>query len=200
MKELNADYWSNRYQQDDTGWDIGYISTPLKEYIDQLTNKSLAILIPGCGNSYEAEYLLQTGFTNITLIDISPVLTKKLEDKFNTFNHKQLTIITGNFFDLKGKFDLIIEQTFFCALDPALRKAYVDKMHELLKPGGKIAGVLFNKAFEGGPPFGGTKEEYGQLFSGKFKIKTMESCYNSIAPRKDSEVFIIMQKTESLPD
>ncbi|MBI1781838.1 MAG: methyltransferase [Sphingobacteriales bacterium] len=200
MIDLNADYWSGRYKDDNTGWDIGHVSAPIKEYIDQLTNKSLAILIPGCGNSYEAEYLLKNSFTNITLIDISPVLTKKLEDKFNTFNHKQLTIIAGNFFDLKGKFDLIIEQTFFCALDPALRKAYVDKMYDLLKPGGKIAGVLFNKEFEGGPPFGGTKEEYVQLFADKFKIKTMESCYNSIAPRKDSEVFIIMQKTESLPD
>lgn len=197
IKELNADYWSNRYNQDDTGWDIGYVSTPVKEYADQLTNKSLAILIPGCGNSYEAEYLLQHGFTNITLIDISPVLTKKLEEKFNTFNHKQLTIITGNFFDLKGKFDLIIEQTFFCALDPVLRKAYAEKMHELLKPGGKIAGVLFSKVFEGGPPYGGSKEEYVQLFADKFKIKTMESCYNSIAPRKNSEVFFILEKTES---
>ncbi|WP_315822136.1 hypothetical protein [Paraflavitalea speifideaquila] len=71
---LNADYWDNRYQHQQTGWDIGYVSTPIKDYIDQLIHKDLAILIPGCGNSYEAEYLLQQGFTHITLIDIAPCL------------------------------------------------------------------------------------------------------------------------------
>ena len=45
-------YWSNRYEEDRTGWDIGYPSTPLKEYIDQLTDKTISILIPGAGNAY----------------------------------------------------------------------------------------------------------------------------------------------------
>ena len=194
MNELDASYWSNRFEQEDTPWDIGFVSTPIKEYIDQLTDKNISILIPGCGKSYEAGYLLQNGFTNITLIDISPTLTKRLEKKFDTYNKKQLTIITGNFFDLKGQFDLIIEQTFFCALNPALRKDYVDRMYELLKPGGKLVGVLFNRSFEGGPPFGGSKEEYKELFDEKFVIKKMEDCYNSIEPRKDAEVFIILAK------
>lgn len=197
MNNLNADYWSQRYEQNATGWDIGYVSTPIKEYIDQLRDKSISILIPGCGNSYEAEYLLQQGFTNITLIDISPILTKRLEEKFNTFQKKQLTIINGNFFDLKGQFDLIIEQTFFCALDPSLRQAYADKMFELLKPGGKLAGVLFNKSFEGGPPFGGSQSEYEQIFGEKFSIVKMEECYNSIPPRKGSELFIILVRKNS---
>ncbi|MGE5107581.1 MAG: methyltransferase domain-containing protein [Sphingobacteriales bacterium] len=194
MSNPDSAYWDNRYQQKETGWDIGYVSTPIREYIDQLTDKNISILIPGCGNSYEAEYLLKTGFGNITLIDISPTLTKKLEEKFNTYLKKQLTIITGDFFNLKGQFDLIIEQTFFCALNPQLRKNYVNKMYELLKPGGKLIGVLFNRDFEGGPPFGGSKEEYEKLFVEKFEIKKMETCYNSITPRKDAEVFINLVK------
>lgn len=197
MNELDASYWSNRFETNDTPWDIGYVSTPIREYIDQLTNKNIAILIPGCGNSYEAAHLLQNGFTNITLVDISPTLTNRLAEKFSNYIGKQLHIITGNFFDLKGQFDLIIEQTFFCALNPDLRKDYVSKMHELLKPGGKLVGLLFNRSFEGGPPFGGSKEEYEKLFAEKFVIKTMEVCYNSIAPRSGTELFVIVRKTES---
>ncbi len=79
MKNLDEQYWNNRYQQQDTGWDIGYPSTPLKEYIDQIRDKNSSILIPGCGNSYEAEHLLLSGFSNITLIDIAPSLTQILE-------------------------------------------------------------------------------------------------------------------------
>ena len=58
-KTLDDQYWSERYSQNKTGWDIGYPSTPLKEYIDQVTDLDLNILIPGCGNAYEAEYLLE---------------------------------------------------------------------------------------------------------------------------------------------
>lgn len=183
---LNADYWSNRYQKNDTGWDIGYGSTPLVEYLQTITDKQLAVLIPGCGNAYEAEWLLQNAFTNVTVLDISPVLTAALKERFK---NQPINIITGNFFEHKGQYDLILEQTFFCAIDPALRSSYVTKMHELLKHDGKLVGVLFNRSFEGGPPFGGSKEEYELLFSKHLHIKKMELCYNSIPPRQGAELF-----------
>ena len=63
-------------------------------------------------------------------------------------------------------------------------------MHSLLVKGGHLAGVLFNQEFEGGPPYGGTAQEYKLMFSKKFTIKTLELCYNSIERRKGSEVFI----------
>ncbi len=40
-------------------------SPPLKSYIDKLKNKNLKILITGCGNAYEAEWLLQNDFNNV---------------------------------------------------------------------------------------------------------------------------------------
>jgi|GEM_PF-3928663 len=30
--QLDEQYWNNRYKTDQTGWDIGFVSTPLKEY------------------------------------------------------------------------------------------------------------------------------------------------------------------------
>src|SRR5437773_1574042 len=121
---LDSTYWDNRYRTDQTGWDIGYPSTPLKTYIDQLEQKDIAILVPGCGNGYEVEYLLQKGFNNITAIDISSVLTKAFAEKLADYLEKELTIITGDFFELQKQYDIILEQTFFCALDPSFRQAY----------------------------------------------------------------------------
>lgn len=191
---LDSQYWDNRYKDQTTGWDIGSISTPLKEYVDQLADKSISILIPGCGNAYEAAYLLEHGFTNLTLIDISPVLVRSIEEKFADNLGKELRVVCGDFFELDKQFGLVLEQTFFCALDPALRKKYVSKMHEIIKPGGKLVGVLFNRSFEGGPPFGGEANEYRELFEPYFKIKVMAPCYNSISPRKGTEVFVVMVK------
>lgn len=188
MEQLNARYWENRYDQQTAGWDLGQCSPPLKAYIDQLENKQLEILIPGCGNAHEAHYLLKGGFTNITLIDIAENLVNKLKTQFE---HTPIKVLNKNFFDLEGQFDLIMEQTFFCAIDPKQRKTYVNKVADLLKPQGKLVGLLFDKVFEAdGPPFGGTRAEYKELFGSKFELKTLETAYNSIKPRENSEVFI----------
>ncbi len=191
---FNESYWSRRYKNDDAAWDMGTVSPPLKEYFDQLKDKNISILIPGCGNAYEAEYLLQQGFTNITLIDISPVPVAKLQSILATNVGKELNIICGDFFTLNQTFDLIIEQTFFCAMHPSLRAEYLAKMNTLLNPSGKLVGVFFNRTFEGGPPFSGNEAEYRLLFKNNFQIKTMEKCYNSIAPRRGTELFVILQK------
>lgn len=188
---LSAEYWNDRYQQQQTGWDIGYISTPLKTYVDQLVHKDISILIPGGGNSYEAAYLLANGFTNITVIDFAPVVVEKLQHQFKPYGNA-VTIICGDFFELTGSYDLILEQTFFCAIDPSLRKAYAEKMHALLKPGGKLVGLLFNRSFDNSPPFGGNEQAYRDLFSPYFTIKKMETAHNSIPQRSGSELFFIL--------
>jgi cyclopropane fatty-acyl-phospholipid synthase-like methyltransferase len=188
------EYWDNRYLQGDTGWDLGAVSPPLKAYMDQLRNPAMSILIPGCGNAWEAEYLLQKGFMNITVVDISPTLIAGLEEKFSGQSGKWLHLICGDFFALEGEYDLILEQTFFCALEPACRQAYAEKMHSLLKSGGKLAGLLFNKTFEQSPPYGGSMEEYKSLFFGHFHLRKMELCGNSVTPRANSELFFIAEK------
>lgn len=195
MNNLDAAYWNNCFTFSNTPWDIGYISTPLKTYFDQLTDKNMSILIPGCGNGYEAAYLLENGFTALTLIDISQVLTTQLKEKFSSYLNGQLSVITGDFFELTGQFDLIVEQTFFCAFHPSLRKQYSSHMYQLLQPGGKLTGVLFNRSFsKQGPPFGGEMSEYRELFSAHFQINKLEACYNSIAARAGHECFFILQK------
>jgi SAM-dependent methyltransferase len=185
---LDKNYWASRYQQDQTGWDIGFCSTPLKEYFDQLTNKELKILIPGAGYAHEAKYLHELGFSQVYVIDLAQEPLTHLKEICPDFPEEHLLL--GDFFEHKGEYDLIVEQTFFCAIDPSLREAYVQKMKTLLKPLGKLVGVLFNRDFEGGPPFGGCVEDYRALFEKYFDSVSMETCYNSIEPRKGSEVFM----------
>ena len=166
---INKDYWNNRYLNQETGWDLGEPSPPLKEVIDELENKSAAILIPGCGNAHEVDYLLGQGFKNIIVIDIAPKLVETLELKYK--ENAEVNIICGDFFEHEGLYDVILEQTFFCAIDPKLRPEYVSKMHLLLKPKGMLKGVLFNRTFEKeGPPFGGNIDEYQVLFEKDFKV------------------------------
>lgn len=181
-------YWNKQYQNKQTGWDIGYISTPIKEYIDQLKSKSIKILIPGAGNSYEVEYLYKKGFTNVYLLEFADVPIANFLSRVPDFPKKH--ILQEDFFKHKGSYDLIIEHTFFSSLNPKNRVEYLNKIHNILKTNGKLVGLLFHVEFKNNfPPFGGTKGIYTNLFSEKFDIKILEEAYNSIKPRMGSELF-----------
>ena len=192
MENLSDTFWNNRYKNNDFGWDIGCVSEPLKKYIEQLENKELKILIPGAGNAYEAEFLFNHGLKNVYVLDFAEAPLQNIKKRLPKFPDNQL--IQQDFFKHNGQYDLIIEQTFFCAIDPKLRKRYVQQMKELLAPNGKLVGLMFNDVLNTDkPPFGGNKDEYQKLFSGTFDIKKMEPCYNSIKPREGRELFVMMQ-------
>ncbi len=191
--QINKSYWENLYKNNQIGWDIGYPSTPLKEYIDQLTNKELNILIPGAGNGYEAEYLYNKGFTHTFYLDYSTEALKSFKNKYPDFPNSN--IITDDFFEHTGKYDLILELAFFTSVIPEEREKLAEKIFELLKPGGKYVGVFFNHEFKlNEPPFGAMKETYLELIKDKFKVKIFEIAYNSIKPRAGRELFFIFEK------
>ena len=189
-------YWTDRYTEGRTGWDIGYPSRPLKEYIDQLTDKDIKILIPGAGNAYEAEYLINEGFNNVYVLDISKTPLQSLKSRVPSFPDKQL--IQEDFFTHYGLYDLIFEQTFFCSFEPTLesRSNYGETMARLLKPHGKLVGLWFDISLtpESKRPFGGTRQEYLDYLKPYFDIHTFEDCYNSIEPRQGTELFGIFSK------
>jgi hypothetical protein len=189
VKILDQQFWDERYATGRTGWDIGYASTPLKTYIDQLSDRNLEILVPGAGNGHEVLYLLNKGFNNLTVIDISKAAIENISRKLPEGH--PVTLIRDDYFNHHARYDLILEQTFFCALSPHLREKYVLHSHSLLNHNGCIAGVLFNIEFDReGPPFGGSQEAYRSLFQKSFTIKYCDHCYNSIPPRAGSELFI----------
>lgn len=190
--DLSKDFWENRYQNNTTGWDLGEASTPIVSYLKQVDNKALKILIPGCGNAHEAEWGIQHGFNNIHVLDFATSAINNFKKRLPQFNTDQLH--QEDFFLHEGEYDLIIEQTFFCAIDPSLRRKYALKMHSLLTDHGKLMGVLFNTDFVSGPPFGGNKLEYLNYFSDLFDIKHFDECYNSIKPRANNELFILLEK------
>lgn len=191
------EYWSLRYAESRTGWDIGHPSTPIKNYIDQLEDKGIKILIPGAGNAYEAEYLYKQGFENTFVLDISAAPLNDFQKRNPDFPAAHL--IQDNFFTYQGAYDLIFEQTFFCSFPPTdeNRNAYVKKMSQLLVPTGKLVGLWFDIPLTGDMekrPFGGSRELYLKYMTQDFKVHTFDTCHNSIEPRQGNELFGIFIK------
>jgi len=186
-------FWDNKYLTGETGWDAGSVTTPLKEFFDTLKDTNCKILIPGAGNAYEAEYLHRQGFKNVYIIDISEFPLHNFQKRVPDFPREHL--LHGDFFELEDTFDLIVEQTFFCALAPALRENYARQMYRLLKKDGVLAGLLFDIPLNNDkPPYGGNKEDYIPYFRPYFAFRKFEKAYNSIPPRAGNELFIYLVK------
>ena len=193
---LDAAYWEYHYIHGTTGWDAGSITTPIKDYVDQLTNGDIRILIPGAGNAYEAEYLFKSGFQNVFVLDFARTPLENFRMRVTEFPTENL--IQKDFFTISGQFDLIIEQTFFCSFNRNLRQRYAEKMFDLLIPGGKLAGVLFDSFRNADyPPFGGTLVEYKSYFESLFAFKIFERCRNSIKPRQGTELFMVLERNQN---
>ncbi|MGS0747825.1 methyltransferase domain-containing protein [Halpernia sp. GG3] len=192
-ESLAQNYWEDKWQKQEIGWDIGCASPAILDYLKKVSDKNSKILIPGCGNAYEAEFLLKEGFSDISIIDISPKACEILKEKFK--GNKEVKIFCGDFFQHEGEYDFMIEQTFFCAIPTIDRSKYVKKAADLLPENGKIIGLLFNRNFEQkGPPFGGSLAEYTFLFKKYFEILKMEESLKSIPERNGSELFISLKK------
>ena len=192
MSELNEAYWTKRYEDGSTGWDIGYASPQLIKAAEK-AGSDKKILIPGAGNAYEAEELWNKGFENLYICDLSEAPLNAFLERVPDFPKTQL--LHGDFFELDQQFDVVLEQTFFCALPPSMREQYVSKMSEILVDKGVLTGLLFDFPLtEQGPPFGGSQEEYRERFSTHFEITHLAISEHSITPRSGKEFYFELVK------
>lgn len=144
-------------------------------------------LVPGCGRGYDVLLLASHGFdaygldVSQTAIDGCTTLDKQQGDDATKYPIKNehvgrgsRTFLMADFFqdDLSphtggGKFDVIYDYTFLCAIPPELRPKWAKRMTELLAPGGSLICLEFPLAKSpkaGGPPHGLSSDLYVQLF------------------------------------
>lgn len=193
LPPLDAAWWAGRYAAGQTGWDLGAVSPPLRAFFDALEDRGTRILIPGAGRAWEAEYLHRSGFTRVHVLDWAPQALAALRERVPDFPEAHL--LQGDFFAHEGRYDLIVEQTFFCAIAPARRAEYVARAEALLAPGGRVAGLLFDDPLNADhPPFGGDAATYRALFGARLRVERLEPCAASVRPRAGRELFLVARK------
>jgi thiopurine S-methyltransferase len=99
-------------------------------------------------------------------------------------------IILGDFFTYdfgERRFDLIYERTFLCSMSPSRWLEYVDRMADLLVPGGRLIGVfLYGQRPSSGPPFPLTDAD-AKLFERHFQLVRSEAVTDSLPLFRDME-------------
>ena len=195
----NSIFWDNLYDENNHKWDI---KGPTPVFIEwestlKLNNKNINICFPGCGIGHDALYFASKGY-NVHAVDFSNEAIVRLKKK-SIKDNISINIIKENFFQLPinfyNYFDIIVEYTFYCAIDPNMRKKYVKTCYNLLKGNGLLVGLLFPfKVNKNGPPFKVEKNEIEINFNNMFEIKNKKFDINSIEPRKGNELFFELQK------
>ncbi|MEF1231189.1 thiopurine S-methyltransferase, partial [Vibrio fortis] len=101
----------------------------------------------------------------------TPMVTQ-INGQHELYQFDELSIYTGDYFTAPIQaVDTIYDRASLVALPKEMRVQYVERLKQLLKPGGKILLVTldYNQEEMSGPPFSVPRDEVEQLFSG-YKI------------------------------
>ena len=192
---LDAEFWNRRYAEGDTPWDLGQPSPVLQGLLEGLERLPGPALVLGAGRGHDARLLVEAGVP-VTLVDFAPLA---LEAAAAGLPASSVELMAADLFDLPGiwperRFDLLIEHTCFCAIDPSRRAEYAQVAAHLVAPGGLLVGVFYEFDRPDGPPFGSNRDEIRRLFEGAFTIHRLELSTRSIERRQGMELEAIFER------
>ncbi len=179
--------WEALYLRGFTGWELSRAAPPLASYFQRSSPEGARALVVGCGRGNEARLLAGLG-ARVTAIDIAPTA---IEQAKAIASPRPIDFRVADVFALRGRpaaYDLVVEHTCFCAIDPSRRDEFVAAMADALVPGGALVGLFYAHGREGGPPFTVTPEELRARFSPAFEIEALEVARDSVITRRGDEL------------
>lgn len=197
--DLGPNAWNERYNAGDTPWDLSGPTPEFRRILDsgRLPKKG-RVLVPGGGRGHDAILFAERGY-EVDLVDFAP---RALEAALIEASKQKATVFAylQDFFALPSlpyhaaSYDIFLEYTFFCAIDPSLRERYVKAAAALLKPGGWLMGLFFPLSTDKpGPPFVVSEEEVRRLFAPYFEV-TIEKPQDSVKPRAGRELLGLFRR------
>lgn len=164
-------FWNERYESGRTPWDHGRVPRSLQDFLAAHRNGG-RVLIPGCGSGHEITAFARAGY-QVTAIDFAPSAVELA--RANVATDLVDRVVLGDFFAYgfaEAPFDVIYERTFFCAIMPDQREAYIRRMVQLLRPGGMLVGLFYLSDERDGPPFALNEPDHARLFNPAFTLVT----------------------------
>jgi len=155
-RKTRLGFWNDRYASGVTPWDLGEVSEPVRTLVERHFPPQGRVLVPGCGRGWEVVYLTKLGYS-VTAVDFADEAVRFLGELARE-SQVQPEILQQDLFLLpavyNSSFDVLLEQTCFCAIDPSLRSEYEQVAHRILRPGGKLSGVFMElEEPREGPPY-----------------------------------------------
>lgn len=192
-------FWEHFYQSGELPWDIGEPAPPFVEMLTvqkehPIDSGRMAVL--GSGAGHDAAFFGKNGFEVIGF-DYAPSAIERSTQQYGQWAQ----FVQADIFNIPkeywGTFDFVLEHTCFSALHPRVREQYVQTVHQLLKPSGKLLGLFWAFKAEGGPPFKTDALELSALFSPAFMFDCMFTPDSSVERRKGEELLCLMHRNNN---
>jgi len=160
MSGPDRQFWQNRFETQQTGWDRGAPSPQLLQWLDDGTFAAAAaapgarprVVVPGCGSGHEVVALAAAG-VDVTGLDYTEAAVARsraaLADA-GLVEAGRVELADVLAWQPPAPLDAVYEQTCLCALHPDHWTAYGDALHGWLRPGGRLLLLAMQSPKEGG--------------------------------------------------
>ncbi len=189
MYALDKQYWHQRWQSDEIGFNQPQPNILMQRYFPELElNTGARVFVPLCGKSVDMIWLAGQGYKVIGVELSQPACQdffyenkihhKVIErDGFVKYESNEITLFAGDFFKfdttLLGECNAVYDRAALIALPDQLRQRYAAHLSKLLAPSTKI--LLITSSYDQnemqGPPFSVNQDEVKSLFKNACKIK-----------------------------
>ena len=176
--------WRQRWREGNTPWNLGQPAPELVTVLRGWRPVGRA-LVPGCGHGHEVSLLQDLGW-NVVGVDIAPeaLAAARQRDRRPQWRCGDVLKPPPAW---RGRFDLVLEHTCFCALPPRCRPTYAQAVATLLRSGGNFLGLFWCHSRPDGPPFGSTPQELKTCFGGPLQVVTLQRAAHSVEERCGEE-------------
>ncbi len=185
--------WQEKYLANDTPWDKGEASPGLVDFLNSRPLAPGSVCVPGCGLGHDARAWAARGFQAVG-VDFAPAAVEAAASRALAERNAARFSCADFLRDTPSmEFDWVFEHTCFCAIQPEQRADYVRAVDRSLKPGGRYLAVNYLIPDVQGPPFGTSREELLERFSGTFKLRE-EWMPRSYSNRTYLELMMLWEK------
>jgi len=161
MTGPTPDFWQERFESRQTGWDRGAPSPQLLAWLDSGALAPCRIVVPGCGSGWEVAELARRGF-DVVGIDYTAAAVERTRAHCRQ-QEVTVEVVQADVLDYAPAvpFDAIYEQTCLCALHPEHWFRYAGQLRSWLAPGGRLWALFMQTPRPGateegrieGPPY-----------------------------------------------
>jgi len=189
---MEHDFWHAKWQKNEIGFHQNEINQHLmKHWVSLAIPEGSKVLVPLCGKSLDMLWLLDKGYQVIG-VELSPIAVEEFfsendivaevreEEHFTVYQHEDLTIYRGDFFQLSENHlhgvDVVYDRAALVALPEELRKAYVGHLDSVLhaKQDILLVAMEYEQSEMSGPPFALLEPEIRSLFSTRHDVHLLE--------------------------
>jgi len=184
---MDASFWHNRWQTNQTGWHESAVNPLLIAHFPSLNVPAGGrVFVPLCGKSLDLGWLLSRGYA-VAGVELSELAVTQLfaelgmepritdVGKFKLFRRVKIDIFVGDLFDssreILGAVDAVYDRAALVALPEPMRAQYTAHLKAITALAPQLViGYEYDQTVVAGPPFSVTPDELHRHYNDSYSL------------------------------